>query len=83
MVEIIVATIGGFFLVLNTYTTQATKRQLKVSNGNPPGFMIEKTYEKVEKIDWNLHELDKRLEVHVLDQQAHCKESQHGPHWQR
>lgn len=78
MVEIIVGVIAGFFLLLNTVTTQRTQKQLKVSNGNPPGMMIEKTYDIAHELQTTVHEIDKRLEVHTLDQQAHCKITTHG-----
>ncbi len=48
------------------------EQKLSVSNGHQPGFMIEETWEATKHLTRTVHEIDKRLEVHVLDQQVHC-----------
>lgn len=67
MVEIIVGVIAGIFLLLNTYTTQKTKSALKVSNGVPPGFMIEQTHN-------TLNRLETKVDSHILNSDIHFKE---------
>lgn len=72
MVEIIVASIAGTALIVGNYVTvrnsHKNKKDLAVSNGHTPGFMIEQTYTKI-------LDLDHKLNLHVKDQQAHCHES--------
>ena len=64
MIEVIGGIIAGVFLLGNTLLNLTMRRQMKVSNGIPPGFMIEKTYEKV-------HEIGTELAVHKVDPEAH------------
>ena len=64
MIEVGVAIVAGIFLVGNTLITRNTNKKLKVSNGLPPGFMIEKTYERVQ-------DLTTDLAVHKVDPKAH------------
>lgn len=64
MIEVIAVTVTGLFMLGNTLLNLRTRAQLKVSNGIPPGFMIEKTYEKV-------HEIGTELAVHKVDPEAH------------
>ena len=64
MFEVLAVTITGVFMLGNTLLNLRTRRQLKVSNGIPPGFMIEKTYE-------GMHEIKTELAVHKVDPEAH------------
>lgn len=70
MMEALIA--GGFAVVvaLIERNHRRQKKDLAVSNGKPPGFMIEETYVKV-------LDLDHKLDTHIRDQQAHCKETKH------
>jgi len=66
MVEITVGLIAAAALLYNTRLNVKMKREMKVSNGIPPGFMIEKTYERVQDIRTE-------LAVHKVDPDAHGK----------
>lgn len=67
MIEVIVATLGGIFLVANTLLGRKLKKELAVSNGVKPGFMIEQTYN-------TLNRLETKVDNHITNSDIHFKE---------
>ena len=68
MIELVGGAVAGLFMLGNTVLNLRMRRQMKVSNGIPPGYMIEKTYDTV-------HEIKTDLAVHKVDPKAHSNDS--------
>jgi len=65
---IIVAGIAAVPLSITAWNTYKSRKDMAVTNGHKPGFMIEETYGYVLN-------LDTKLDNHVANQAVHCEEA--------
>jgi hypothetical protein len=68
MEAIVVAVIAAVPLTITAWNSVKNRKDMAVTNGHKPGFMIEETYGYVLN-------LDRKLDTHVADQAAHCQEA--------